>query len=88
MSKVTETQQTILRHLIYTEHYNYIREETGLAVGVIRDDLITLSHLNMIEIFEDQDGTAGRKIRHFDNDHPELFHYRATKWGLDAMSSR
>ena len=88
MSKVTETQRIILQQLIYTEHYNHIREETGLAAGVIRDDLINLTHLNMIEVFEDQDGGAGCKIRHFDNDHPELFYYRATKSGLNAMSAR
>lgn len=85
MSKITESQRRILQLLIFPEPYTHIRSETGLSPGEIRDDLITLMHRNMIEVFEDHGGAAGRKVRHFDNDHPESFFYRATKSGLGAM---
>lgn len=85
MSKITESQRKILGMLIYEESYQHIRQETGLSSGVIRDDLITLLHHNMIEVFEGYGGHIGNKVRHFDNDNPELFFYRATKSGLDAI---
>lgn len=85
MSNITESQRLILQLLIFTESYDHIRLETGLSTGVVRDDLITLMHKNMIEVFESQSGTVGTKVRHFDNDHPEDFFYRATKSGLGAM---
>ncbi len=87
MSKITESQLRILRLLIFTESYDHIRSETGLSPGEVRDDLITLMHKNMIEVFENQGGAVGTKVRHFDNDHPEYFFYRATKSGLGAMRS-
>jgi hypothetical protein len=85
MPGVTESQRSILENLIYIESWDHIRQETSLSPGVIRDDLITLAHYNMIEIFDGPDGKAGRKLRHFDNDHPERFYYRATKSGLNAV---
>jgi hypothetical protein len=85
MSKITESQRSILQLLIFPEPYDHIRNETGLSPGVVRDDLITLMHKNMIEVFESDAGSPGMKVRHFDNDHPESFYYRATKSGLGAM---
>lgn len=88
MTNITECQQQILENLIYVESYDHIRQETGLTPGEIRDDLITLLHRNMIEVFEGFGGKIGRKVRHFDNDHPESFFYRATKSGMDAMNRK
>ncbi len=85
MSKITDSQRQILQLLIYAESYHHIRQETGLSPGEVRDDLITLMHKNMIEVFESDGGTVGTKVRHFDNDNPESFFYRATKSGLGAM---
>ncbi len=85
MSKITQSQRSILELLIYAESYGHIQQETGLSFGEIRDDLITLMHNNMIEVFESEGGNIGAKVRHFDNDHPESFFYRATKSGLSAM---
>ncbi|MDG5767784.1 hypothetical protein QA596_09930 [Balneolales bacterium ANBcel1] len=85
MSNITESQRSILQQLIYPESYHHIREETGLSPGEVRDDLTTLLHLNMIEVYEGFGGNIGQKVRHFDNDHPESFFYRATKSGLNAM---
>ncbi len=85
MSKITQSQRSILEQLIYAEPYEHIRQETGLSFGEIRDDLITLLHHNMIEVYESDSGKIGAKVRHFDNDHPESFFYRATKSGLSAM---
>ncbi len=85
MSKITQSQRSILELLIYAESYGNIQQETGLSFGEIRDDLITLMHNNMIEVFESEGGNIGAKVRHFDNDHPESFFYRATKSGLSAM---
>ncbi len=85
MSKITESQRRILQLLIFQESYEHIRSETGLTPGEVRDDLITLMHKNMIEVFESDAGNPGTKVRHFDNDHPESFFYRATKSGQGAM---
>ncbi len=85
MSKITESQLSILNQLIYAESYAHIQQETSLSFGEIRDDLITLMHKNMIEVFENDGGNIGAKVRHFDNDHPESFFYRATKAGHGAM---
>lgn len=85
MANITENQRSILEQLIYPESYYHIKEETGLSSGEIRDDLISLMHNNMIEVFESDGGNIGAKVRHFDNDHPEGFFYRATKSGLGAM---
>ncbi|MEX2657109.1 MAG: hypothetical protein WD272_06305 [Balneolales bacterium] len=87
MRAITPSQLRILKNLIFVESYDHIREETGLSFGEIRDDLITLTHHNMIEVYEGFGGNIGRKVRHFDNDHPESFYYRATKSGLNAMGS-
>lgn len=86
MGKITASQRRILEILMYVESYEHIREETSLSFGEIRDDLITLSHRNMIEVFEGPDGNIGQKVRHFDNDHPESFYYRVTREGMNAMS--
>ncbi len=85
MTGITDSQRRILQILIFTESYDHIREETGLSYGEIRDDLIALSHHNMIEVYEGHGGKVGQKVRHFDNDHPEFFYYRATKSGMNAM---
>lgn len=85
MSKITISQRKILENLIFPESWEHIRQETGLSCGEIRDDLITLMHLNFIEVFEEHNGNVGQKVRHFDNDHPESFFYRATRSGLNTM---
>ncbi|MFO8028612.1 MAG: hypothetical protein R6U28_02010 [Cyclonatronaceae bacterium] len=87
MANITESQRRILELLIYPESYHHIQQETGLSSGEIRDDLISLMHKNMIEVFESHGGNIGTKVRHFDNDHPECFFYRATKSGLGAMKT-
>ncbi len=86
MGKITTSQRLILESLIYVESYSHIHAETGLSFGEIRDDLISLSHLNMIEVYEGPDGNISQKVRHFDNDHPESFFYRATREGLNALN--
>ena len=86
MGKITKSQRQILETLMYVEPYDHIRAETGLTFGEIRDDLITLSHHNMIEVYDGPDGNIGQKVRHFDNDHPESFYYRATREGMHAMN--
>lgn len=82
----SESQLMILNTLVYHETFDHILQETGFQRGVIRDDLIGLQHGNYIEVFENEDGQVGKKVKHFDNDHPELFYYRATKAGLDLMA--
>ena len=86
MHNLTQSQQAILSQLVFAEPWEHILRETGLSPGVIRDDLINLSHHNMIEVFESSGDRAGAPVRHFDNDHPEAFWYRATKSGLQTLS--
>ncbi len=85
MSKITESQRRILEQLIFAESFDHIQMETGLSYGEMRDDLTTLMHHNMIEVFESDGGNMGRKVRHFDNDNPAAFFYRATKSGLGVL---
>lgn len=85
MTQTTRSQQRILEKIIFPESYHNLKEETGLSRGELRDDLTTLMHRNMIEVFEEDSGTQGPKVRHFDNDHPENYFYRATKSGLDEI---
>lgn len=86
MHKLTTSQTTILRLLLHTESWQNLLDESGLAPGVLRDDLIMLSHKQFIEAFEHENGAPGTKVRHFDNDFPERFHYRATSAGIRAVS--
>lgn len=88
MVKITDTQYQILKTLLFHESFTHIKEETGLSNGVIRDDLTSLQHYNMIEVYEGFKGKMGRKVQHFDNDHPEDFFYRATKAGMDAVKTK
>ncbi|MDI6400666.1 hypothetical protein QLX67_01575 [Balneolaceae bacterium ANBcel3] len=87
MTSITASQKKILNALIFVEPHTHIAEETGLSRGEIRDDLTTLMHKNMIEVYEAEAEGIGNKVRHFDNDHPESYYYRATKAGLDALST-
>lgn len=56
-----------------------------MSFGELRDDLMNLLSDGMVEVYERAEDTKPMTIRYFDADRPHLFHYRATKAGLDAM---
>ena len=85
MRKLIASEYQIIQQLIYVEHFETIQSDTGLKFGELRDDLINLYDAGFIEIFEEQDATVPKKLPYFDSDRPQLFCYRATKSGLDAM---
>lgn len=85
MRKLLATELLVIQQLVYVESFHTIQSDTGLQYGELRDDLINLYDSGYIEVFEDQDTTVPKKLPYFDSDRPQLFSYRATKSGLDAM---
>jgi hypothetical protein len=86
MRKISASEKKILELLIFTESFQTIREETDLQYGEIRDDIINMHNAGLIEVCTA--GTHGAsKLNHYDSDRPELFHYRATRKGMNAMKT-
>ncbi|MEX1063395.1 MAG: hypothetical protein WEC12_07315 [Balneolaceae bacterium] len=81
--KLTSSEKKILSLLIYPETFNQLLEETGLQKGLLRDDLMNLVSHRYVEVYE-KDGS--RPVSPFyDSDHLELFAFKATKSGLNAI---
>lgn len=78
--KLTPSEISILRQLIFVEPFSHLVVETGYSNGVIRDDLITLINQGYIEVYsEDQ----SRSISPFyDSDNIQKFSFKATNSGL------
>ena len=47
--KLTDSEKSILRELIFPEPFEHIQEETGLGFGTIRDDLIKLIIMDLLK---------------------------------------
>ena len=81
--KLTDTEKSILRELIFAEPFEHIQDETGLTFGEIRDDLIKLINLGFIEVFEKN---TGRSVSPFyDSDNIDQFSFKATSRGLKSI---
>lgn len=83
--KLTDSERSILRELIFPESFDHLLTETGLSYGAIRDDLITLINLGFIEVYEDR--TCNRVTPFYDSDQIDDFYYKATKRGLKSIQN-
>ncbi|MEX0684702.1 MAG: hypothetical protein WD267_09000 [Balneolales bacterium] len=81
MRKITESERRILERLIFDETFESVAEETGLQFGELRDDITKLLNDGFIEVTN----TEKQRIPYFDSDKPQLFSYRATRSGLNAL---
>ena len=86
MRKISPSEKKILELLIFTESFDTIRDETDLQYGEIRDDIITMHNAGLIEIYTGGNQSASR-LNHYDSDRPELFSYRATRKGINAIKT-
>lgn len=84
MRKLTPSERKILDRLIYPEPFEVIQEETELAYGEIRDDIINLMNSRLIEVV-DPDGSKVQNIHAFDSDNIKSSTYRITKSGINHM---
>ena len=83
--KLTNSEKSILRELIFPESFDHIQEETGLSYGAIRDDLIKLINHGYIEVYEQDLITSVSPF--YDSDKIEQFSYKATKQGLKSIQN-
>lgn len=84
-TKLTPSEQSILRELIFPESFGHLAGETGLPFGAIRDDLIKLINHGYIEVY---DGHTGRSVSPFyDSDNIDQFSFKATKSGLKQIQN-
>lgn len=79
MAKVTTTQRSILRNLLYPEPYDRLLAETAVDSGTLRDELISLINHGYIEVYDSEKADS---TNFYDSDHLHLFHFRATSKGL------
>ena len=84
-TKLSSSEKSILRELIFPEPFRHIQEETKLSFGVIRDDLIKLINQGFIEVYED-DLTASVSP-FYDSDNIDRFSFKATKRGLKSIQN-
>ncbi|MCC5906065.1 MAG: hypothetical protein JJU13_07665 [Balneolaceae bacterium] len=84
-TKLTASERSILRELIFPEPFDHIQAETGLSYGAIRDDLINMISHGFVEVY---DAEAVSSISPFyDSDQVEKFSYKATKRGLKQIQN-
>lgn len=83
-TKLTPSERSIIRQLIFSESFAHIQTETGLSYGAIRDDLIKLINHGFIQVMNDNlTGSSS----FFDSDHIEQFSFQATKIGLKQIQN-
>lgn len=85
MRKIILSEYQVLEQLVYIESFDTVKSDTGLQFGELRDDLINLYNSGYVEIYSENQTSLPERINYFDSDRPQLFSYRATKAGLDAM---
>lgn len=84
MRKLTPTERKILDRLIFPEPFEVIQEETDLAYGEIRDDLINLMNSRLIETVE-PDQPKANSVPFYDSDNLRECTFRITKSGIKHM---
>ncbi len=87
MRSITSSEFQVLQQLVFIESFDTVQNETGLSYGELRDDLINLLSVGMVEVYSDKEEHAYIKRTYFDSDHPNRYYYRATKTGLDALKT-
>jgi hypothetical protein len=83
--KLTLSEKSILRELIFPEPFSHIQDETGLSYGAIRDDLIKLINHGYIEVFDSESLLSVSPF--YDSDNIQQFSFKATKTGLKSIQS-
>jgi hypothetical protein len=84
MRKLSPSEKKILDRLLYPEPFEVIQEETQLAYGKIRDDLINLMNSRLIEAV-DPDNPNANTTNPFDSDNVKDSTYRITNSGINLM---
>ncbi|MEX0904819.1 MAG: hypothetical protein WD604_06875 [Balneolaceae bacterium] len=82
--KLSPSENSILRELIFPESFHHIQDETGLSYGAIRDDLITLINRGFIEVIAEDRVTSLSPF--YDSDNIESFCFKATNSGLKLIT--
>ncbi|WP_020402036.1 hypothetical protein [Gracilimonas tropica] len=85
MRKLTPSERKILDRLIFPESFDVIQEETELAYGEIRDDIINLMNSRLIEVVDSDHSPADNSIQWFDSDNIKESTFRITKSGIKHM---
>jgi predicted ArsR family transcriptional regulator len=85
MARLTDSQRALLRHLLFHESFDTIADETGFPYGVIRDDLVTLMHAGMVEIYDEPDSGRPRRIQSYDGDRMQAYLFRASRKGMNEI---
>jgi len=83
--KLTPSERTILRELIFAEPFAHLLDETGFTYGTLRDDLINLINHGYIEVYS-PDG-LNSVSPFYDSDQIQKFSFKATKSGLKTMQN-
>lgn len=81
--KLTPSEKTIVRELIFMESFQHLEEETGLGYGTLRDDLITLINHRMVEVFDTESEQPVSPF--YDSDNIRQFSFKATNAGLKKI---
>jgi hypothetical protein len=84
MRKLTPSERKILDRLIFPESFDVIQEETELAYGEIRDDIINLMNSRLIEVVE-SNKSIENSLQWFDSDNIKEATFRITKSGIKHM---
>lgn len=84
-TKLTPSELSILRVLIFAEDFSLIESETGMSFGAIRDDLIKLINHGYVEVYDDHDDFSTVPSAFYDSDHIDRFRFKATKLGLKSI---
>ena len=77
--KLTPSEKTILRELIFPESFEHLLSETGLSYGAIRDDLITMINHGFVAVMATDKVSVSP---FYDSDNIEQFCFKATTTGL------
>jgi predicted ArsR family transcriptional regulator len=85
MARITESQRALLRQLLFHESFDTIAVETGFPYGVIRDDLVTLMHAGMVEIYAESDTGRPQRIQSYDGDRMQAYLFRASRKGMNEI---
>lgn len=80
--RLTDSQRRLLASLLYHESFETLETETGLGYGVIRDDLMTLVHKGMIEVFDEHRPDEWVRTQAYDTDQLRQYRFRASSRGL------
>ena len=83
--KLTPSETSILKLLIFPEEFRYIQEETEMSFGAIRDDLMKLKNHGYVEVFESSSSPSSTPF--YDSDNIDQFSFKATRMGLKRIQN-